>query len=254
MKGRRMLSTAAILGCLVGSVAKPAAPAGDKAAAPENIVEAVIKDASERVQMVLATNPGGKNTAALVRTNALVVALAANAGSRSERLALARDVALQLADAAKGQKLDTGTARRQAAVLAAFPDIRAAVVRTPRPPLKEQFDLGEVMNIFAKVGKGGHAIEQELLTMGQRKGPFPPNQLSERVVADAYKTAWVADLSREHEDAAKGKLKPWQDLCDDMRAAALDLAVAARAQQPGPAKAAVTRLNTSCTRCHEQFR
>lgn len=244
---------AAGLAGLAAAVLSLAAPGG-KLAAPEPLLQAIIKAAVAGVEQALSANPQAKKTPALVRTNALVIALAAENAGADGRFKAARDIALRLADAAKDKKLNPEAARRAADLLGPFPNLQAPAVGTPPRPLKEEFELDEVMNVFARPSRGGHDIEQELQALGEQKEAYRPEQLSAKLAADAYKSAWVARLSREYEEPAKGKVKQWQDLCDQMQEASLELAAAAQARQPGPAKAAVGRLNDSCKRCHDQFR
>src|SRR5437588_2926361 len=130
----------------------PAAPGRSHAAGKEKknvvfdkVLTEVIAEAVKNVQTGLDSRANDKKTPALVRTNALLIALAAQDGMGKEginarQLATIREAALALAKAAPGKKLDLTVARKQADILAQFPNLTADPAASTGPvSLKDKF-------------------------------------------------------------------------------------------------------------------
>lgn len=171
-----------LAGSLTGSPETAAGAGGPKSIMPEAAFSETVKEALQNIQGALDSKPNEKSTPALVRTNALMIAAAAQdninrPGADVKQLATIRLAALKLAEASQKKKFNLEEAKRQAAILGPFPNITAdPAAKTDMVSLKEQFDIGNVMNVFDKKNKGGQGIEIELLTLEQQKKPYTPRR------------------------------------------------------------------------------
>ncbi|HMP03358.1 MAG TPA: hypothetical protein PKD86_03315 [Gemmatales bacterium] len=86
---------------------------------------------------------------------------------------------------------------------------------------------------------------------GQRGKP-------EEIQSAAFRMAVYSLAIHAHvptKDIPKDKsAKDWEEACDDMRKACLDVAAAARAKKQADVKSAILRMEASCNRCHRDFR
>jgi hypothetical protein len=233
---------------------------GPKAAVPEPAFNQLVKESAKVIQDGLDGKPDDKLTLRRVRTNAFVVAAAAQdqmgkAGADGKQLAALRDAALKLYEAA-GEKKDLAEAKKQAGVIAQYPGVKAEPGAGPgKVALKDRVDeIDEVMNVFAKKDKGGDEIEKELITLGGQKKPLTPAQMSDKLVLNAYKAALVGQLLPEYNAIAKNKAKDWDTWSADMQKAALELAETVKGKNAKEVKTAINKLNSSCNACHSVFR
>lgn len=243
---------------LAGWALAPAGADQGRPVLPAPDFEAVVKDSVGRIQAGL--DRGDKKLAALVRTNALLVILAAQdqmraGGGKSGQLAALQDTGVKLARAAQGPKLDVAAVKAEMKRLEAFPMQIGDAPGGPGPvPFKNLFDIDDVMNVFRKAGKGGQDLEKDLLNLGMQKRSFTAEQMAPGMVLAADKTALVARLAARYDQAAKGQVKEWQAWTADMEKYARDLAAAARAGDNKQVKAALKKLNTTCADCHAAVR
>lgn len=224
----------------------------------------LVKETAAMIRNDLNGRDSPKVMGAKVKTNALIIAVAAQNGMASsaadaKHLATLRDAALKLAQTVGAGKINVSEAKKQVELIVQFPDLTADSDAKPRiVALKHKFDLDEVMNVFAKTEKGGLGIEKDLINLGTQKRPYSPAQMSPKLMLAAYKTAVLADLVDEHiesaKDNAKDKKKDWQTSSQDMRTSAIELAEAVKSKNAKAAKTAVNKLNTSCNACHGLFR
>ena len=97
----------------------------------------------------------------------------------------------------------------------------------------------------------------QLRSLGQtiEGNPCPGGQA--RLSQMAYRAASVGQVldafAPSPDDGMKTK-KNWVAFADQFRKAALATAEAAKARKEGEAKAALEKLNASCTKCHDVFR
>lgn len=250
------LALAATMFCFLSS--RAGEPAG---IVPEEQIRSIIKEAVSKVQKALQSKANDRSTPGLVRIQAGLIAACAQdglarGGADAGELAAARDAALKLADSVQRRRLNVEQAQKQLQVLASFPGLKAQAEARPEPiDLRKKFNLETIMKVFDKTAKGGDGIEQELLTLEQQRRTYSLGQMSEKLEADAYKTALISELARGYEAEKKthGK-QEWDQLCSDARSNALELARSVKQKEPKQVKAAVKKLSASCNECHEKFR
>ncbi|HEV3260851.1 MAG TPA: cytochrome c [Gemmataceae bacterium] len=223
---------------------------------PETALAVVVKEAVKNIE-----KPADKMTAKRIRANAFMVAVAAqdamlNKGADARRLATLRDAAIRLAKAAAGKRVNQAEAKKEAAVLASFPNIEpAADAKTDPVDLKDEFELADVMRVFDKANKGGQGVELQLVILQQQKRPYTPKQMAD-FETSAYKTAMIAALSRGQDEKAttKADKKQWQQWSDNMQKLSLELLQASGARDSKHFKVTLRKLSDSCASCHEKFK
>jgi hypothetical protein len=199
---------------------------------------------------------------------AVVVTASNKDGADAGQMAAARAAALQLSDAVEKGQLDA--AKTQAAALAS---LKGNGKGTAAPAdLDEKADLAGIMNLLRLRSKGGLGFGLkpppgsattdgiEARVMGLAKRPLPAADLKKQaddIVRSAYILAAVSEVSEAHTPKKKvGDKDPkdWATWTNDMRDSALQLADAARKNDPAAVKAAANKLNSSCNNCHGTFR
>lgn len=121
------------------------------------------------------------------------------------------------------------------------------------PLLPAHINLSVLMVPFKNADKGGHGLEATLIKLSfDKKKMIPAAQQGDPLLLSAYQTALIAELTRDHKPAKEEK--KWQELSDDMRRTALEMADGIRAKDGKAAFAALVKLNESCTICHKLYR
>jgi hypothetical protein len=136
-------------------------------------------------------------------------------------------------------------------------------------------DLAELMNLLKPKGKGGEGLAPALQSNIRLKGAL--NGIEEKIRALAkkqlardrigteaealallgYKLAVLGELTVLYQQGArkgKGTTNDWNRLCLAMRDESLDLAAAAAKKDAKATFEAATKLDSTCTECHNQFR
>jgi hypothetical protein len=194
-----------------------------------------------------------KKTATKAKTQAAMIAAYAQltTGSPAERATL-RDAALQLAASLENGKYDD--ARQQAGRLGNLP-VNPAANPQPVPLLEKHVYIEEVMGQFKLPRAGGLELESKLLRLGASgriSRALPETSLDEALQLTALQTAVTARLTREF--VPEKNKKAWDEYCDEMEKAAVNLAAATRAKDAKAAYTALVQLNESCKKCHDDFR
>jgi len=185
---------------------------------------------------------------------AIVIAQAAqgnlDGADSGQRLAL-RDAALAVAKHLPARDPNLADALKLAETL---DGVKAGGGKKERLQLLPgHIDLGTIMVPFKNVDKGGQDLEKLLLKLSfDKKKNIPPGQQGDPLLLSLYQTAVIAELTRDHK-VPKDE-KKWQELSDDMKRTALEMAEHVRAKDGKSAFAALTKLNESCTVCHKLFR
>jgi hypothetical protein len=259
---RLLVVGASVATLAVWSLAGDAAARAEagEAGVPQPALDAIIKQSIQNIQKALK-KPKAKATAPAVRSNAFLITAAAQAAlaggnGNAAQLATLRDAALGLAKAAEGKTVNTNQAQKAVSVLARWPAILSDPQAGTKPvDLKAKFELDDVMTMFKKGdkvrgagNKGGQGIEVELLTLGQVRRPYTPQQMKS-FEPSAYKIALISPIVREYKDE-----KGWKDLTDEMQKLSLETVQAARARHPDEFKAALGKLTSNCTACHDKYR
>jgi Cytochrome C' len=277
-----MASAAALaLGVVLLAAAGPGSAAGDKPMVWQPIVpqpeaEDVVKYLGELTQQSLDKGPPNdaeakKDWTGKLQNTGLLVAVITQStkqGGNAGQLAAARAAALQLSDAVEKGQLDA--AKTQAAALASLKG--SGPGNPPAADLDDKVELEGVMNLLRLRSKGGlgfglkppagaaTADGIEAKVMGLAKRPLPAADLKKQaddIVRSAHILAAVSEVSDLHTPKKKmGDKDPkdWTTWTKDMRDASLQLAEAAKKNDPAAVKAAASKLNSSCNNCHGTFR
>jgi len=203
------------------------------------------KEATEKDQV--------KKMKTKARCAAVMIAAAAQdnlAGKDGQQRATVRDAALNLAALVKGEKYD------EAVKLAGeLKDLKEdSKAKKEKVKLYEaHLDLQEVMSQFKQPKAGGQGIEKLLLNLAtDKKKVVPPAAINDALLSTTYQIALLSDLTHDHVPA-KDK-KDWDIWSVDMKKGALEMASQLKAKDGKAAFAALNKLNTSCSACHERFK
>jgi hypothetical protein len=171
-------------------------------------------------------------------------------GADGQQRATVRDAAVQVAALIKDKKYaEAVKLAQQLPTLPANPAARRDKVKL----LGTLLDVEELMGQFRSPKVGGLGIETLLDDLGNSKGGLlPPEALTDSLRLLAYQTAVAADLSRQH--VPDKKAKDWQAYAEAMRKSALQLGTAVGTKDGKGAFSAIEQLNTSCNKCHKEFR
>jgi hypothetical protein len=272
-------ATALALGVLLLAAAGPGGAAGDKPLVwkpviPRDAADDLVKYLGELTRQTLAKGPpAGEDakkdwTDKLRGTGLLVAAVTASAqGGDSETLAAARAAGLQLSEDVDKERFDA--AKTTAAALAS---LKATAKGGGEPLAADKIELLDVMNLLRLRSKGGlgfgvkppaqattDGIESKLLGLAKRPLPAAEmNKQADDLVRSAYILVAISEVTDGHLPKKKGTTgkgaKEWAGWSEDMRAAALQLAEAAKMKNAAGVKAAVNKLNSTCSECHGEFR
>jgi hypothetical protein len=271
--------TALALGVLLLAAAGPGSAAGDKPLVwkpviPREDADDVVKYLGELTQQALAKGPPAGDddkkdwTDKLKNTGLLIAAVTSSAqGGDSEALAAARAAGLQLSEEIDKGQMDA--ARTTAAALAS---LKATGKGNGKAFTAEDTELLDIMNLLRLRSKGGlgfgvkppvgsatiDGIESKLLGLGKRVPPAELNKSADDLVRSAYILVAVSEVTDAHTPKKKGAngkgAREWTEWTEEMRTAALQLAEAAKKKDPAGVKAAVNKLNGTCSNCHGEFR
>lgn len=181
-----------------------------------------------------------------------IVLLTTSAGQTADSEKEMRAGVLKLADAL--QKNDKG-AKKMAEGLAQKID-----------------DLEELMHVFSlRTAKGGglgvgskpgaiapDGIEQQIITLGKK--PLDKAKLdaeADDLARMAYIAAAVGEITTAKppaKDEGKKKKKDWIKFSEESKAAALELAAAAKSKDPAGVHSAAKKLDSKCDACHDIFK
>jgi len=221
---------------------------------------AIVKESIKPIKQALA-KPKDKTSANRIRTNAFVIALAAQnavqgSGPDAQKAARLRDAALELAADTDGKQIkDVSAAARVAKVIAAYPEIDTHVNGSNGPvDLLKQFDMADIMRTFDKPVKGGQGIELQLITLSNVRRVYKPAQMAGWHLS-ALKTALLAHAVSGHDPGMEAaKKKQWHDFSEDMERAAYATMGTASNKDSKLFKLAIKKLNDTCTACHDVFK
>jgi hypothetical protein len=187
------------------------------------------------------------------RTAAILIAACAQQNldaADGQQRATVRDAALKLADTI--QKKNFAEALKQAEALASLPaDPKAKKEKLKLIDTHVQFR--DLMYQFKRPPDGGWGIDSKLYAyrLGM-KSKIPFADFNDTFLMEAYQVAVTADIVMARE--VKDKQKEWETIASDLRAGALQLAGAVKDKDGGSGMEAVTKVTTTCTRCHKAFR
>jgi hypothetical protein len=241
---------------------------------PSEAYQELVKRAAKNIEEALTKDEPSEEAIKKAQFNALAIAAYARSVKGGGKAAVAtQGIALRIAQmAAKKEKATLGTARQMAKVLA-LGAIKGEgpggkdLLTNPKDYLPEQADL---MEHFKTKAKGGDGIHPSLQSNIRLKGT--QNGIEEKLRALAMKKLSDANMKKEAEElallgyraAVVGELtyfytprknaKEWQELSLEMRDAGIALADAAKKGDAEAVLKAGNSLNSSCNRCHSEFR
>jgi HEAT repeat protein len=160
-----------------------------------------------------------------------------------------RDAALQLAKMAKEEqwtRLDSIVYR-----LGKFKEIpgRSNVGKTVDWD-KRFFRARDAMPAFNRVGSKGDVTAKDFMALVSTKKPLDREQMTEKLQLMAYKSALIAEVTKDFYKARAGNFQKW---AENMRETSLDLATAIKSKKEPDAKKAILKLSRSCIACHEVY-
>jgi hypothetical protein len=210
------------------------------------------------IQEALAKDTLDPKTTRKLKATALMVAAYAQGAldtPRAKEMAALRDTALKLLQALENKNVDE--AKKLAPALA--PALTPAAKADPGAPvpLHKLLPLELLMRQFSGERVGGYKMEAELEELAESKEALTAAQL-EKLLPLANKVVVIGRLARAYDppktEEAQQTRKNWERFAEQMETAAAAVATAARARQADAARAAVVRLNDTCTACHKVFR
>jgi len=219
------------------------------------VVEAQVKVLQEALKAMQEAKEKEEVKKAQRKAHNTAVLLAAAAqdnlaGKDGAQRATLRDAAVQIVEQVK-----KGQVNEAVKLAGGLKDLKAdAKAKTEKVKLFDaHIDLDILMSAYKLPKAGGQGWEKLLLNLAtDKKKTIPPTGLNDALLQAAYQSALIADLSAAYVPA-KDK-KDWDSLCVDMKKGSLELAEKVKAKDGKAAFAALSKLNTSCSVCHDKFR
>ncbi len=203
---------------------------------------------AKAIQEALAKGTLDKKSTRKVRAAAFMIALYAQGGG----LTGLRDTALKV-----NKLVEEGNVKEAAALAAKLTPDAPGEGKGDPVVWEKQLDLENVMHQFSSERVGGFGMEKELDDLRDVKEAFTKDQL-ERLALLGAKLAMIAHITAAYaEEKNEGGMKTkanWLKFGENFHSAARALAEAAGSKNEGATRAALDRLNTSCTKCHDVFR
>jgi hypothetical protein len=218
---------------------------------PEPVFSKLVEGEAAFLKKALAKGKVTDKVERKVKAVALMIAAYAqnNMGkANAAEMATLRDTALKLIKAVEAKQMPE--AKKLAGMLSG--KIKAdSAVKTAPVPLHSQLKFEYLMRQFSGEAIGGFALERDLESLVEQKGPLDAGQQA-KALALAYKIAVISQLAQAYPAPKNGKTKEWLAFGRNTRAAALDLANAVRSGQN--VGGAADKLSLSCTKCHDVFK
>jgi hypothetical protein len=259
------LAVAAGLGILAVTGRSPAADAKAatsmyKPVVPTDVVRQLITDEAKSLQTAMGkAKEKTDKMATRAQSIALMVAVyaqdeALRGGSSAAAMAGLRDTALKLNKAINDGKMDD--ARKLAAEIkpAGMSDTPAKLAAVP---VHADFEIDTLMQVFKPDRGGGLEWEKKLLMLRDKRSAYTKSDY-DTLVPLMYRIATIAQSTEGIPPAETAKRKPeeWVKLAREMGDEAVTAAELARKAKPDDkmVKAAVKKLEATCTACHDKFR
>jgi hypothetical protein len=200
-----------------------------------------------------------KKAASKARTVAFIIAVyaqdeVARGGSKAQAMAGLRDAALKVAKAVGDGKLDEAKKLVDDIKPTGKPDPAA---KTGPMMVHADFELDTLMQAFKPERGGGLEWEKKLQMLRDKRSAYTPAEYK-MMVPLMYRIAAVAQPTEAFAPAPMGKKTPaeWIKLSREMGTEAVETAELAGKPKPDDkmVKAAVKKLEATCTNCHDKFR
>lgn len=221
-------------------------------------IEADIAHLGKLVDLAKTKKVGGR-----VKAASVLLALYAQdqlSGKDGAKMTALRDAALKIAGKAKNSAAVTKDIAGFSSDVAALAKLSASASAGKPIELKKmieetKLDLAEVMDLFSSSAGGGMNLEKDIQAI--KKEGVKNVAAAELIGA---RTAFLAELTLHlpNEKAGSGaNKKSWDDYSNEMKKHSLDLATeaakGAKADLP-KMKTSASKLDASCTNCHNKFR
>jgi hypothetical protein len=250
-------------GSLVGSGNGTAADAKSpadlyKSVMPNDVFTQLVNDEAKALREAVA-KASDKKMAAKARAIALMIAVYAQdemvrGGLNASSMAGLRDTALKLAKAIADGKLDD--AKKLAGDIKPT-GISDASTKTVVAAVHADFDIDTLMQVFKPERGAGLEWEKKLLTLRDKRSAYTAADY-QNLVPLMYRIAAIAQPTEAFAPEPMGKKTPaeWIKLSQEMGSEAVAAAELAKKPKPDDkmVKAAVKRLEATCTNCHDKFR
>jgi cytochrome c556 len=224
---------------------------------PEPIYNKILEEAVKSLQDKTKSN-GEFNQKSKALTNeayslimyAEVARRASNGGMAQKALGIIA-TAKELAATAKAKDLEAS--RKHVAELANLVKKGNNNAANPvKEPLQELVPIHNLMEEVQNVNK--EMVKYKRMRAEEIKAKAKSDEVqrnAHRLLAFSVAiTAHVPD-----KDIPKGKSKEdWFKACDDLRKATLEISAAAKAKNQSNLRAAINKMDTACTKCHDDFR
>jgi hypothetical protein len=225
----------------------------DKPVLPEADLTQLIDHDAKIVQAALATGKPDKKSVTRAKAASYMVALYSQQlahGDKGPAMATLRDTALAVADALVKDDFATAQtlAKNLSSGIAPNPAAKTAPV-----PLHTVIDIADLMSQFKVARSGGQDLEKQMNDLIKK----PTSSIDLKAVGLlSDKAAAISQLTEAMPPAGGGGKDPkkWVQWSQEMRSAALDAGKAAKSGKAADAKAALKKMEASCTSCHNVFR
>lgn len=184
-------------------------------------------------------------------TAVMIAAIAQDnlSGKDAAQRATLRDASLAVAALAKSKKTDEAI-KKADGLKGIKPDDKAKLAKVKL--FDAHIDLQELMSQFKIAKQGGQGIEAALIKLGADKKKMIPPALSDTTLLLAYQTALIAELAADY--VPDKDPKDWKTFSADMRKGSLEMAEKLKGKDAKGAFSALSKVNTSCSVCHEKYR
>jgi hypothetical protein len=223
---------------------------------PAEFAKLVTQDA-KTIQDVLAKGLDKKGTRKVTAAAFMIAVYAQNSmtkgAANAKELATLRDTAVSLLKAVKGG--DEKAATALAAKLTPTPKADGAVKLEPLA-LDKLVEFEDVMHQFSSERVGGYGLEKELGELAEEKELTPAHM--ERIAVLGYRLAMIGHasdaFSADKNEGGKKTIKNWQAHTANFRKVTVAMAEVAKTKNAANTRDALDRVNTSCVKCHDDFR
>jgi hypothetical protein len=225
---------------------------------PEDILTQLVTEEGKALRDAVAKS-ADKKAASKARSVAFVIAVyaqgeVARGGPTAPAMAGLRDTALKVAKAVADGKVDDAKKLAEVVKPTGKPDPAAKVGPVA---VHEEFELDTLMQVFKPERGGGLEWEKKLQMLRDKRSAYTPADY-QTLVPLMYRIAAVAQPTEVFAPAPMGKKTPaeWIKLSREMSTEAVGAAELARKPKPDDkmVKAAVKKLEATCTNCHDKFR
>jgi hypothetical protein len=235
-----------------------------KTVLPEAELIRLVEDSVKFLQDATRSTTALRTQAKPAENRAYVLLICAQAGLNGDgdlakKSAVLKSVALNLAEAIKKQ--DLATAKKQVEVLAKF--------KSMKPDGKTEggeIDLAKSVPIASLMKEVGETDKKLQDAKRLTAAAFTAKGKADEIATLSYKmaaltmaiTAHVPEKDPDPKETDKDKQqmtrKLWLESTAESRDATLEMAAAAKAKKASDFKAAYSKMDSACTRCHDVFR